>query len=93
MTLNYAQLIDGIDDLAKAKEAAAAGTREKAYSLLLPTDWVVTREMETGTPAPADITAYRTAVRTASADKVATIEGKQKLSTLADYLRSEEFTS
>lgn len=86
-------VIGNIQDLAEAKKVASDNVRIRAYYFLQPTDWVVTREMETGVAAPADITAYRTAVRSAAADKVATIEGKQKLSTLADYLRSEEFTS
>lgn len=86
-------VIDGITDLSQAKKVASDSVRSTAYSLLLPTDWVVTREMETGVAAPAEITAYRAAVRAASADKISAIESKGKLSTLATYLRSAEFAA
>lgn len=86
-------IVDGIEDLAQAKKVAANDVRYRAHGRLSPTDWVVTREMETGIPAPADTTAYRAAVRTASADKISAIESKGKLSTLATYLRSAEFAA
>lgn len=86
-------VIDGIEDLAQAKAMASDSVRTTAYSLLQPTDWVVVREMESGVPAPAGITAYRTAVRTASADKVTTIESSDDLDSLSTYLRSDEFAA
>lgn len=86
-------VIDGITDLAQAKTVASDSVRSEAYSRLLPTDWVVTREMETGTPAPADTTAYRVAVRSAADEKVSVIQSKSKLSTLQTYLRSAEFAA
>lgn len=86
-------IIGDITDLPEAKKVASEYVRSKAYTLLQPTDWVVVREMESGVSAPAEITAYRTAVRAAADEKVGTIEGKQKLSTLADYLRSDEFAA
>jgi len=86
-------IVDHAKDLTEGKKLATAQVQYTAYNLLLPTDWVVTREMETGVSAPAETTAYRTAVRAAADEKVGTIEGKQKLETLTTYLRSEEFTS
>lgn len=86
-------IIGDITDLPEAKKVASEYVRSKAYTLLQPTDWVVVREMESGVPAPADITAYRTAVRAAADEKVSTIEGKQKIETLTAYLGSDEFTA
>lgn len=86
-------VIEGVTDLVDGKKYAVEAVRLQAHELLVPTDWVVTREMETGVPAPATITDYRAAVRAASAEKISTIEGKQKLSTLQDYLRSAEFAA
>lgn len=86
-------IIGDITDLPEAKKVASEYVRSKAYSLLQPTDWVVVREMESGVPAPADITAYRAAVRTASADKVTTIESAGDLDDLTAYLRSDEFAA
>ena len=86
-------VIDGVDDLATAKEIAGDSVRSVAYAKLQPTDWVVVREAETGVAPSAEITTYRAAVRTAAADKVAAIESKGKLSTLQTYLRSAEFAS
>lgn len=92
-TVPYTPAIGKTQDLAEAKVLATSSVRATAYSLLQPTDWVVVREMESGVTAPADITAYRTAVRAAADEKVATIEGKQKLETLSTYLRSDEFAA
>ena len=86
-------IIGDITDLPEAKKVASEYVRSKAYTLLQPTDWVVVREMESGVPAPADITAYRSAVRAAADEKVSTIEGKQKIETLTAYLGSDEFTA
>jgi len=85
--------VDGISDLAEAKEIASKVVRAEAYSLLQPTDWVVVREAETGVAPSAEITTYRAAVRTAAESKISTIESKGKLSTLQTYLRSNEFAT
>lgn len=86
-------VIDGVEDLATAKEIASNSVRTTAYSKLQPTDWIVVREMETGVVAPEETTLYRSSVRDASAAKISTIEEKQEIETLAAYLRSEEFAS
>ena len=80
-------------DLSVAKQLATTNVHNTAYSLLLPTDWVVTREMETGALAPADITTYRAAVRSTANDKVAAIEAAGDLDDLTAYLRSDEFAA
>lgn len=86
-------ITDFIKDLATAKHEASLIVQASAYSLLSPTDWVVTREMETGAPAPADITAYRAAVRSTANDKIAAIESAGDLDDLTTYLRSDEFAA
>jgi hypothetical protein len=40
---------------------------DMAYTMLLPSDWMVVRKQETGTDIPADWATYRAAVRSAAA--------------------------
>lgn len=40
--------------------------KTEAYRLLLPTDWYIVRQSETGQPVPDNILAYRQAVRDAT---------------------------
>lgn len=84
-------IIGDMDNLVEAKKVAAQHVKDYTHTLLQPTDWVVVREIETGVGAPANITSYRTSIREESSSKVSIIEGKQNLSTLQDYLRSDEF--
>lgn len=49
-----------IDEVRAEKVAAI---KAEAYRRLLPTDWYVVRHAETGQPAPAEVLAYRQAVR------------------------------
>jgi hypothetical protein len=48
------------------KTNAIAQTKVTAGGLLAPTDWMVVRSAENGTDIPADVLAYRAAVRAAS---------------------------
>jgi hypothetical protein len=48
------------------KSNAIAQTKTTAGGLLSPTDWMVTRQAETGTEVPSSVSDYRAAVRTAS---------------------------
>lgn len=47
--------------------------KEIAGTLLASTDWYITRQAETGTPAPDNVLAYRQAVRTVSGSREAAI--------------------
>lgn len=85
-------IIGDITDLAEAKKVACEYVRSQAHSRLQPTDWAVVREMEGGTPVPQPIRENRAATRAATAEKVSVINGKQKLSTLTEYLSSDEFS-
>jgi len=51
-------------DLDQCKALAISQVNATAYSLLLPSDWMVTKQVETGTPVAPDWNAYREAVRT-----------------------------
>lgn len=50
----------------EVRAAKVAAIKAEAYRRLLPTDWYVVRRAETGQPAPAEVLAYRQAVRDAS---------------------------
>ena len=61
-------------DLDVLKTQWAKQINQTAYSLLLPSDWMVVKALETSTTVPAAWTTYRAAVRTAAATAVAAIE-------------------
>ena len=60
-------------DLAKLKTQWIDQTRATAYSILLPSDWMVVKAFETSTPIPADWNTYRASVRTTTNKTVAAI--------------------
>jgi hypothetical protein len=60
-------------DLAGLKTQWVTSTNAAAYSLLLPSDWMIVKATETGTPAPTDWLAYRAAVRTTAGNAIAAI--------------------
>lgn len=55
-------------DLDQLKTQWKAQVNQTAYTLLAPTDWMVTRKAETGAEIPADTIAYRAAVRQSAND-------------------------
>jgi hypothetical protein len=57
------------------KSVHKAIVKQQAAGLLAATDWYVTRNAETGTAIPADVTTYRAAVRTASGAIESAIDG------------------
>jgi len=67
---------DGVQVVTKGlKSNAIAQVKVTAGSLLQPTDWMVTRQAETGTAIPSAVSNYRTAVRTASETIETAIQG------------------
>ena len=64
-TLTY---INTPKDLDQCKDLAVTQTNAAAYSILLPSDWMVVKSTETGWTVPAEWTTYREAVRTTAAD-------------------------
>lgn len=67
-------------------------TRITAGALLQPTDWLVIREADNGTPCPAAIKTWREAIRIASGDKEAAITATADTDALAAYIASADFT-
>jgi hypothetical protein len=66
---NYTATPKNLDDL---KKQQTAQVNQTAYSLLVQSDWMVVKSVETSTPVPADWTAYRASVRaTADAQRTA----------------------
>lgn len=61
-------------DLAGLKAQWKAQINQNAYTMLLPSDWMVVKAVETSTAVAADWTAYRAAVRTAAAAAAAAID-------------------
>lgn len=61
-------------DLAGLKAQWKAQINQNAYTMLLPSDWMVVKAVETSTAVAADWTAYRAAMRTAATAAVAAID-------------------
>ena len=62
-----------------------------AYTILSPTDWYVTRQVEAGVPVPAEMGAWRQEIRDAARIKrqsVMECDTKEELNT---YTTSEEY--
>lgn len=61
-------------DLADLKKTWSAQFKQSAYSMLLPSDWLVVRKNEVGTEIPADWSTYRESVRTTTALAISDME-------------------
>lgn len=61
--------------LAGLQSSKVSEAKSTSASMLSPTDWYVVRKTETNTAIPAEITAYRTAIRTNYASLKAAING------------------
>ena len=61
-------------DLDGLKKQWKDSINQQAYTLLLPSDWMVVKSVETQTPVAAEWTAYRASVRTTAAAGVAAVE-------------------
>lgn len=68
-------------------------TRTTAGALLAPTDWVIIREADNGTPADPALKAWREAIRQAAGDKVAAIEATASTDELAAYVTSGDYST
>lgn len=76
-------------ELAGLKTQWAASINAAAYSLLLPTDWMVIKALETQTAVAADWTAWRAAVRTTAANAIAAINTSADVPALQDAINVE----
>jgi len=68
--LTYTNIPKDLDEL---KSQWVKQVNQTAYSLLLPSDWMVVKALETSSAVPAAWTVYRASVRSTAADAVAAI--------------------
>ena len=61
-------------DLDSLKKTWTAQFKQTAYTMLLPSDWLIIRKQENNTDIPADWTSYREAVRTTTALAISDME-------------------
>lgn len=78
-------------DHAALVEQWSSTTRTTAGTLLTPTDWLIIRELDNGTPIPDDWKAWREAVRQAAATKITAIESTSTTDELAQYITGPDY--
>lgn len=61
-------------DLTGVKTSSVQQVNSTAYSILLPTDWMVVKAVETSTTVPADWNTWRESIRTTAADTTTAID-------------------
>ena len=66
-------------------------TKDTANKLLLPTDWMIVREGDNGTPCPPDIKSLRQMIRVACEAKVANIDATTTTDELAAYITGPDY--
>lgn len=83
--LNGAQLtyINTPKDLDPCKVNAVNQINASAYSILLPTDWMVVKAFETSTPIPADWNTWRATIRQQARDGVSAVDACTNIEELA----------
>lgn len=79
------------DSLEEAKSYIGDAINASAYSLLLPSDWAVVRQYETGTVVPADWNTWRQQIRDQAANKAATANACFTNEELNAYCQSEAY--
>lgn len=79
------------DSLEDSQTYMISQTDSFAHGVLSPTDWYVTREMETGLSVPANITAWRQAIRDSAGEKAGLVEACETKDDLNTYTQSKEY--
>lgn len=72
-------------------EQWTATTRTTAGTLLQPSDWMVIREQDNGTPVPDEWRTWRESIRTATGVKVTAITGTTDTDELAAYITGADY--
>lgn len=67
-------------------------TSSTSYGLLLPSDWIIVRELDDGTPADPDTKSWRGLIRSACQTKINSIKATQTTDELCAYIRSTDYT-
>ena len=80
-------------DLDGLKVTWSAQMQQTAYSMLLPSDWMVVRKTETGTAVAADWTNYREAVRTTCALAIGSLEAAKNIDDFISSVTAVEWPS
>ena len=78
-------------DHAQLVEQWVAQTRHTANTLLAPTDWIIIREADNGTPSDPLLKIWRQDVRFAAGEKIAVIEATADTAELAAYITGADY--
>jgi len=79
-TLTY---INNPKDLDTCKTNAVSQLRTTAYTMLLPTDWMVVKSVETSTPIPNDWNTWRASIRTTCENAITAVNACTNVDELA----------
>jgi hypothetical protein len=80
VTINYTATPK---DITQLKQQMTTQVNQTAYTILLPTDWMVVKAVETGGTVAPDWNTWRQTIRTQAADAVAVIEACTTVDQLA----------
>jgi hypothetical protein len=75
-------------DLTQVKSTAIAQVNQTAYSILLPTDWMVVKAVETSTTVAPSWNTWRQTIRTTATSTVSSIEGATDVDGVATIMGS-----
>jgi hypothetical protein len=75
-------------NLAGVKTSSVQQVNSTAYSILLPTDWMVVKAVETSTTVPADWNAWRESIRTTAATAVTSINNAVDVDAVATVMQN-----
>ena len=78
-------------NLAGAQNYVASLVNDKAYALLLPSDWYKVRQSENGKEVPEDWATWRESVRATASEKRTSTASQDSLEDLQTYCQSESF--
>lgn len=79
-------------DHAGLVELWIAQTRQTANTLLQPTDWMVVREADNGTPVDPEVKQLRQLYRQQTGEKIAAIEATADTAELAAYITGSDYS-
>lgn len=68
-------------------------TKSTANTLLLPTDWMIVRESDNGTPCPSDTKTWRELIRTSCGTKLTNIDNTTTTEELAAYITGSDYST
>ena len=75
-------------DLTKVKESSISQINNTAYTILLPTDWMVVKAVETSTTVSHVWNVWRQSIRTTAASAVSAVEGAANVDEVAAVMSS-----